>query len=277
MQTVTRDYTYVLGQSNEEIARLIFQSSFLNELTRQTLLNAGIGPGMRVLDIGSGAGDVALLAADLVGPAGEVVGIDLNDRPLEIARARAAEAWLTNVSFVQGDLHEMAYDGEFDVVTGRLVLLHCPDPVEAVRIAARAARPGGVVMFQELNLIPGSVRAYPTHPLIEAMDYWFAETVKRAGLQGDAGYRLFDYFVQAGLPEPRLAFQSATGSGSTWEGGRWGAETLRAFLPAITATGVATAEEIDVDTLADRLRREVLTAGHVVKTPDCISAWARKP
>src|SRR5690606_6018549 len=115
MQTVTRDYTYVLGQSNEEIARLIFQSSFLNELTRQPLLNAGIGPGMRVLDIGSGAGDVALLAADLVGPAGEVVGIDLNDRPLEIARARAAEARLTNVSFVQGDLHEMAYDGEFDV------------------------------------------------------------------------------------------------------------------------------------------------------------------
>ena len=67
---------YVLGHSERELERLRLQAQLIDPITRQFLIEAGIAPGMRVLDVGCGAGDVALLAADLVGPTGQVVGVD---------------------------------------------------------------------------------------------------------------------------------------------------------------------------------------------------------
>lgn len=67
---------YVLGHSSAELQRLIDQSRFFGDLTAQVLRQAGLGRGMRVLDVGCGAGDVSFLAASIVGPTGEVIGID---------------------------------------------------------------------------------------------------------------------------------------------------------------------------------------------------------
>ena len=67
-------HAYVLGHSDGELARLNAQARLIDPITRQFLRDAGIIPGMRVLDVGCGAGDVTFLAADLVGGAGEVVG-----------------------------------------------------------------------------------------------------------------------------------------------------------------------------------------------------------
>ena len=67
---------YVLGHSEHELARLSRQGQMFFPFTRQLFDRAGIGPGMHVLDEGSGAGDVSLLVAELVGPEGRVVGVD---------------------------------------------------------------------------------------------------------------------------------------------------------------------------------------------------------
>jgi ubiquinone/menaquinone biosynthesis C-methylase UbiE len=80
----TQDPGYVMGRSDHETRRLTHQAQLYGPITRRLLLDAGIGPGMRVLDVGSGAGDVALLLADVVGPTGEVVGIDTNTDILEV-------------------------------------------------------------------------------------------------------------------------------------------------------------------------------------------------
>jgi SAM-dependent methyltransferase len=76
--------------------------------TRMLLQAAGIGSGMRVLDLGSGTGDVAFVAAELVGPAGEVVGIDSSPEAVATAKARAQQRALGNVRFVVGDIHAPA-------------------------------------------------------------------------------------------------------------------------------------------------------------------------
>ena len=68
---------YALGRSDAEARRLMLQHRIYGAATRQLLTEAGIATGMRVLDVGSGAGDVALLLADLVGPTGEVVGVEM--------------------------------------------------------------------------------------------------------------------------------------------------------------------------------------------------------
>lgn len=79
---------YVPGHGPREIERLIRQARMVEPITRRFSVQAGIAPGMRVLDIGSGVGDVAFLAADLVGNAGDVTGIDQSTAALAIARTQ---------------------------------------------------------------------------------------------------------------------------------------------------------------------------------------------
>lgn len=90
--------SYILGDSEGELRRLVDQSRFIGELTEQVLRRAGIEQGMSVLDCGCGAGDVSFLVARLVGPSGRIVGIDRSMAGIELARSRAAEAGLVNVS-----------------------------------------------------------------------------------------------------------------------------------------------------------------------------------
>jgi len=90
------DPAYALAPSRAEYERLSRQAAFLRGTTEQLFRAAGLEPGMRILEVGSGAGDVALLAAELVGPEGEVVGVDVNGAALEIARGRAQSlGWVT--------------------------------------------------------------------------------------------------------------------------------------------------------------------------------------
>jgi ubiquinone/menaquinone biosynthesis C-methylase UbiE len=85
-------------------------------VTRQFLEQAGLGTGMKVLEVGSGAGDVAMLAAELVGPTGRVLGVENYPAILETARARVQAARLTQVSFAESDLTALVLDDTFDIV-----------------------------------------------------------------------------------------------------------------------------------------------------------------
>src|SRR4029077_20794169 len=100
----------------------------LEPLPERVFHDAGIGPGRRVLDIGSGAGDVAMLAAKLVGPSGAVVGVERDATTIARARARVAAAGLSNVSFVHGDVAGVESAETFDAVVGRLILEYIPHP-----------------------------------------------------------------------------------------------------------------------------------------------------
>ena len=113
---------YVLGHSAGELKRLRSHAQLLNPITRRYLMEAGIAPGMRVLDVGSGVGDVAFLAAELVGPSGHVVGVDRSRDALALARSRANEQSLANVTFVESELMAIAFDQHFDAAIGRYVL-----------------------------------------------------------------------------------------------------------------------------------------------------------
>src|SRR5262249_49838114 len=94
---------YVLGHSEFELQRLERQDRLIGPSTRVYLQAAGIAPGMRVLDVGSGSGGVSFLAAEFVGSTGEVVGIDRAPAAIAAGRAAATARALENVSFLEGD------------------------------------------------------------------------------------------------------------------------------------------------------------------------------
>jgi len=272
----TADAIYVVGRSAAETRRLQQQAQVYGPSTRRLLEDAEIMAGMKVLDVGSGAGDVALLLADLVGPSGAVVGVDTNPAILETARARAHAAGLTHVSFIEGDIRTVELDRDFDAVVGRLILLYLGNPSEVLRRAASHLRTGGIVAFQEADFTTGPVEVPPS-PLNQLLWHWWLQTVSRAGLELSMGFKLYQAFADAGLPALQLHLDAPVGGGPDWAGYTYIAESLRSILPLMLKFGIATAAEVDIDTLATRFRDEVVHLQSIVMLPAFIGAWARMP
>jgi ubiquinone/menaquinone biosynthesis C-methylase UbiE len=202
---------YPLPAGSAETERLIRQSAFINSFTRALFAEAGIAPGMRVLDVGSGAGDVALIAADMVGSTGEVVGIDRNGAALAIARARATTVGFAHLTFREGDLAEIGPEEKFDAVVGRLVLMYMPDPAATLRALARHLRPGGIIAFGEYNITPAAMREPAGLPLSQKLFAWIEGAFRYAGAETRMGDKLFLTFRKADLPFPTLSLMSHMG------------------------------------------------------------------
>jgi ubiquinone/menaquinone biosynthesis C-methylase UbiE len=186
---------YVLGHSARELERLRRQAQLVNPITRQFLIEAGVGPEMRVLDVGTGAGDVAFLAAELVAPSGQVVGVDRSPDALAFARSRAKERSLANVTFLEGELSAMAFGQLFDAAIGRYVLCFQPYPAALLRSISRLVRPGGIVLFHEPDR--KQMRSYPPTPTYDKMAGWIDETFLRTGMDVRMGIKLYSTFLAA--------------------------------------------------------------------------------
>src|SRR5215470_5524785 len=134
--------TYALGHTPEAFQRLLVQGQLFNPSTRRLLEDAGLRAGMQVLDVGCGPGDVSLLAAELVGEQGSVIGVDTNASVLQIAQARAQAVGLSQVSFLVGNIDELALTQRFDAIVGRLILMYLREPATVLRQLATHLRPG---------------------------------------------------------------------------------------------------------------------------------------
>lgn len=266
--------TYVMEFSDEETRRLELLDRVFSPITQRMLGQSGIGPGMRVLDIGTGAGHVAMHAARLVGPTGSVVGVDNDPKILKIANARAQAAGATNVSFLQADLAQFEPDTSFDALVGRLILIHQPDPVQTLRHLLQYVQPGGIVAFQDVDFIYTG-NGLPTSPLFKQSGAWVAETLERAGLSSRCGLDLYQIILDADLPAPEVSCETPLGAGPDWIGYELWALTVRGILPTMIKLGVATAEEVEIDTLEQRLRDEVVSQRGIIRLVDVISTWTR--
>jgi SAM-dependent methyltransferase len=231
---------------------------------------------MTVLDLGSGMGDVSLIGAQIVGPEGRVVGVERDAATVGAARARIETLGLANVEVVEGDVTALgAAVGEqlFDAAIGRLLLIHVPDPATVLRAAAARLRPGGLLVAMEYDA--GWIPSHPPAGLWDGTVALLQAAFARAGAHARIGLELFGVFAAAGLAEPELRSEQDVGGGAGWAGYAILAETVRSLLPVMEATGLATAVEVDPDTLADRLRADVMATGGVAASPPLIGAWAR--
>jgi SAM-dependent methyltransferase len=267
---------YAMGRSEAEERRLQRQAALYDPATRRLFEASGIGPGMSVLDLGSGAGDVALLAAGMVGPTGRVVGVDTNATILETARRRARTVGQANVTFVVGDIREVPLDDNFDAIVGRLILCHVPDPSALLRQLLPHLRPGGVVAFYEPDFtLPG--RSYPPSALTEQIFHWLARALAFGGVETSTGMKLHQVFLDAGLEAPQIAVDALVGGSRTFieEYTALASDTVRTVLPLLIKGGIATEQEVSIDTLAARWRDELIAQRSVIRNYLFMGAWAR--
>jgi ubiquinone/menaquinone biosynthesis C-methylase UbiE len=241
-------------------------------MMERLLSDAGVEAGMRVLDLGCGHGNVSMMVARRVGDGGEVVGVDRDPRALAVARETVAQRGLGNVAFAEHDLLSLpAALGPFDAAVGRRVLMYQPDAAAALRAVAGVLRPGAVVALQEIDasMVPASPASLPLHRRVHG---WVWRMVEREGANLRMGFELERAMAGAGITVADVRAEAVV---QTWERRLPTAAMVRAILPRIVERGVATPEEVDVDTLDQRLEDELRAAGATYVGDVVFNAWGR--
>jgi SAM-dependent methyltransferase len=271
------DARYVLGSSLTEHERLVRQAGLIAGSMRHMLTEAGLGPGMSVLDVGCGMGDVSLVAGAFVGTDGHITACDTNPQVIAQARERFDAAGINNVDFVVADIRELQAQ-RFDAVIGRFVLLYTADPVVVLRRIRELLLPGGVIAFEELELdVLGSktLGSYPCVPVYEKGKEWALECFRRGGVEMRMGSKLHSVFRAAGLPDPHLNMEIGFRCANDRAVCDFLAGTARSLLPRIIEYGIASAAEVDIDTLADRLHAEGSALDAIYGFAPRVTAWTR--
>jgi ubiquinone/menaquinone biosynthesis C-methylase UbiE len=270
MTTTPSGSTYVLGHADVEVQRLLLQGRLYDDYTEHALRLAGLRPGMRVLDVGCGPGDVSFIAARLVGPTGTVLGVDAAPEMIELARARATEQGLTAVHFTQTAIDAIALDEPVDAVIGRLILMHLPDPAATLRHLSSFVRPGGVIAFSENDIT--AARSIPDMPLFQQVTAGIARAFEAMGLSPRFGTTLHTIFADAGLGAPQLTLGTPIGTAADSDILAYAAEVWRLVSPIADRMGFAIDELADIDSFVPRFRQEALAINALITMPPIITA-----
>ena len=266
---------YVLGSEDAEIARLDAQAAAIAGATDAVLRAAGIGGTMRVLDLGTGLGHVALMVAGMLAPGGSVLGVDQAQRLLELAEQRRAAAGVENVRFVEADVRAFAPDEPFDAIVARLLLFHLPDREAVLRRQLDALRPGGTMVLVEFDL--GASRTEPSVPLVETVQDWVEAAFRSAGAHPRIGARAAELLRRAGFADvSTFGIQSYFGPTDPI-GPMLCAGVARSLAPQIVAQGIAGEDELEADTLQARIAEAIAEHDAVLIPPAVVGAWGSRP
>jgi SAM-dependent methyltransferase len=263
---------YVLGSTDAEQERLIRQAARLDPYTERLFRDAGMGPGQRILDIGSGVGDVAMLAARLVGPSGEIVGVERDVRSIARAKARVAEAGLHNVTFMQSDVSQVPSGEPFDGVVGRCILQFLPDAAAVLRSLSRLIRPGGVLAFHEPTWSPLLLLTAQL-PLWSTCASLIRKTFQCSGANPDMELVLFRAFEEAGLPAPNMWMEIPMGGDSFFAG--WLFDLLSSVRPQMQQHNLSCEALGKFETLRERLDAELVALKSPGACIGLVGAWSR--
>jgi ubiquinone/menaquinone biosynthesis C-methylase UbiE len=270
-ETTIGGSTYTLGHSDAEIHRLLLQGRIYNQHTANALRMAGLRPGMRVLDVGCGPGDVSIAASRLVGPTGTVVGVDASADVIELARTRGAEPGACDIQFLQAAVEDFALDEPVDAVIGRAILVHLPEPDAVLRHLCGQVRPGGIIAFGEADItLAGTV---PALPLWHAVKSVICDTFSGMGLDPAFGRCLHALFRRAGLQSPQLTLSRPMVGADETDLLALMTDAWRSVYPMAQQLGTVTDETADTDTLQSRLQKELANNDAIVMMPPLITAW----
>ncbi|WP_432164241.1 SAM-dependent methyltransferase [Streptomyces tendae] len=267
---------YVLGRSEREYMRLMVQSRLMRPWTERYMRAAGLRPGDRVLDLGSGVGDVSLLAASIVGPEGSVLGIERDADAIETARQRVeAERLSEIVRFEVADVNSLTVTEQFDAVVGRFFLVYQPDPVATVQRAAALLRPGGVLVLHEMDAGAVNDMSWPPCPVYNDSVSLLFPVFAATGAHTYMGRMLAHTFLEAGLERPAVEIDTPVATGPDSPVLDWMARTVQSLEPMLAAEGLSLPAGVDFDDLLPVWKRTITEQRAQFVGPSQYGAWAR--
>jgi SAM-dependent methyltransferase len=231
----------------------------------------GIGAGMSCLDVGCGGGDVTLDLAGLIGPAGRVVGWDIDETKLELARGEAAEMGFGNVEYRLADIRQSEATSEFDVVYTRFLLTHLRDPAEAVAKLGQAARPGGVVIIEDIDY--GGTFCRPFSAAFQRFSNIYLEASQLNGGDPNIGLRLPGFLIDAGFENIQTNVVQPAGIDGDVK--LLFAVTMESIADSVVADRIA--ERAEVERVIDGLYELANDKRSFVSHPRVVQAWGYRP
>jgi SAM-dependent methyltransferase len=239
--------------------------------TSLLLERVGVAASFRCLDMGCGGGDVTVALARLV-PDGLVVGADMDEPQLDLARREAAEAGLANVDFRVLDAMEPPSDDEqFELVYVRFLLTHLPDPSLALTHMCARLAPGGALVVEDIDFT-GSF-CYPDNAAFRRYVQLYTDAVIRRGGDPNIGIRLPSLLRATGLADTHMNVVHPAGFDG--EVKLIAPMTLEAIADAVLAADLCTADELNQT--VDNLYAFAADEGSVLSTPRVVQVWGRKP
>ena len=213
-----------------------------------------------------------MLAAELVGESGTVLGIDRSEAAIRAARARTVSN--KNIAFEIASPEDLPDEDRFDMVVGRYVLIFQEDPVSFLRASARLAKPCGVIAFHEID-DADDFAAFPEVPAWTKTNRWLMSALRHMLPSPDVPGRLVECFFRAGLCAPNLFCEVITGDGERSPIPRWLAGAVRTLMPQIIEHGWASEDSVDIDNLEELLRAEAISAHSQLTAPRQMCAWLK--
>jgi SAM-dependent methyltransferase len=262
---------YVIKGGVEGRERLRLLSQVMAPYTQALIAKVGVFPGARCLDVGCGGGDVSFELASVVGSAGEVVGIDLDETKLEIARREAAEQELANLSFEVRDVSAWEPDSPFDFIYARFLLTHLTDPAALLAAVCRHLRPGGMVVVEDIDY-----RGHFSEPDCPAL--WravelYTNAVRRRGADPHIGPKLPGLLRSAGLQDVEMNLVHP----AALQGGMKDLAVVTAQMIADTAIADGAATEAEMRNTVEELFAFASDPETVLGGPRVFQAWGRHP
>lgn len=260
---------YIIRGGIEGRERLRLLSRVMRESTLTLLARVGLRPGMSCLDVGCGGGDVTLEIARIVGSGGRVVGWDVDEIKLDLARRDAEAAGIDHVAFQAVDIGQAETSPEYDVVYSRFLLTHLPDAPAIVAKFRQMLRPGGMLIVEDIDFA-GHFSHPPSAGLARYVEL-YTKAVKRRGGDPSVGLRLPTLFLDAGFSDVRMHVTQPAG----YEGEvkLVNPVTLENIAEALVADGLASRDEID--RLVAELYAEARNRRTVVSVARVVQAWGR--
>jgi ubiquinone/menaquinone biosynthesis C-methylase UbiE len=261
---------YTLERGDDGARRLRRLARVTWPTTRGLLRRAGLQPGWSCLDVGCGTGRVTLAIARKVGPTGRAEGVDSDPIFIDQARSDAARAGL-NVTFRVGTADQPGEDAAFDLVYARFLLTHLPDPSIAASSMLRAAKPGGVVMVEDIDF--GGSFCHPPSPAFDRYVSLYRDVVRSAGGDAAIGPRLGDLLEDAGIASIRVSVVQPTAR----QAGGLGiaSATMRGIAAAVVTKGLATMSE--VTDIVDELETWERCPRAMESLPRIFQVWGVRP
>jgi SAM-dependent methyltransferase len=221
--------------------RLRVLSRVLQPTTKGLFERLELVAGIACLDFGCGGGDVTFELANRIGPEGRVVGMDVDDVKIELARREAASRGLDYVEFHRADINECEMEPAFDLVYSRFLLTHLPDPSAALAKMHRALRPGGLLVIEDVDF-----DGHFSHPECDAFRHYvrlYSDVARRRGADANIGRRLPELLSDAGFE--RVQMSIAQPAGTHGEVKLISPLTMEFIAESILAEGLADRREID--------------------------------
>jgi len=231
---------------------------------------AGLVPGMRCIDLGCGGGQVTVEMARLVAPGGSVIGVDMDEVKLDLARQAAARRGLDNIEFRRRNLDGWDEPGAYDAVFCRFVLQHLSRPVSLLRRMWAAVRPGGVLIIEDADF-----DGWCCHPANEGFDFFlraYRQVIQRRGGDHAMGRKLYGFFLAAGIPDPRVAVVQPVSTQGEAKTLAW--STLEATAGSIVSEHVASADEVAA--ALDDLQHFTADPLTLISGPRVFQLWSRR-